>query len=496
MNCFEKTKCCAIVVIIGTILTFEGIIINVYASDTTVVRIDLSSQMINAGDMFIVNVSCVPNQPIRSFELKLSFNPLLLHANSVTEGNIFNGYTTFFNSGTIDNVAGTIANIFDLIVGSGNISNAGTFIIISFTAQSYSGTSNLHLYDVGVTTETEYIPITVNDASVIVQGTENPPDTPPSGGPSNEPPVDLASQNNPPNTPVKPSGPMFIERGVIYAYTSSAFDSDGDHVRLRFDWGDGSLSDWSLFVDANTTISSSHTWSNTSSYSIYVIAQDERGLNSSWSIPLNITVSELNTSEEPPLVDIKAPDNGYVNQTILFNASSSIDPDRVIISYTWDFGDGATETGKTPTHSYNKSGIYTVILTVTDNTGKTYSKTFIVTIYADSESSSNNQEFSFPFLSVALVVVMCLIGISLIVLFRKKIQTIFSSRSADYQSKRIERLNVKITELNQNISKKPKPSDEKYIIGDQKRSRSYDNSIEEQVDRIIISKIEEKIDEM
>ena len=97
----------------------------------------------------------------------------------------------------------------------------------------------------------------------------------------NHPPV--PEHNNPPNPPTQPTGKIFIKRGVTYNYTSSAFDPDNDTIRLRFDWGDGTYSNWTEFVPTNTTVSLSHTWRNVSSYNISVIAQDENGANSSWS---------------------------------------------------------------------------------------------------------------------------------------------------------------------------------------------------------------------
>ena len=61
------------------------------------------------------------------------------------------------------------------------------------------------------------------------------------------------------------------------------------------------------------------------------------------------------------------------SETIVFNASSSYDPDGQIIRYTWNFGDGSivTETDSITTHSYPSDGNYTVELTVTDNGGST-----------------------------------------------------------------------------------------------------------------------------
>lgn len=55
--------------------------------------------------------------------------------------------------------------------------------------------------------------------------------------------------------------------------------------------------------------------------------------------------------------------------TVSFNASESSDNDGEIISYAWDFGDGASGTGVNIDHSYDVVGEYTVKLTVTDNDG-------------------------------------------------------------------------------------------------------------------------------
>ena len=43
--------------------------------------------------------------------------------------------------------------------------------------------------------------------------------------------------------------------------------------------------------------------------------------------------------------------------------------DGAIARYEWDFGDGASGSGPTPVHVYNKSGTYQVTLTVTDDSG-------------------------------------------------------------------------------------------------------------------------------
>lgn len=50
-------------------------------------------------------------------------------------------------------------------------------------------------------------------------------------------------------------------------------------------------------------------------------------------------------------------------------SNESYDPDGHIVSFFWDFGDGATSSLEDPSHRYAKDGAYTVTLTVTDDRG-------------------------------------------------------------------------------------------------------------------------------
>ena len=60
---------------------------------------------------------------------------------------------------------------------------------------------------------------------------------------------------------------------------------------------------------------------------------------------------------------------GCSSQNCSFDGTNSSDPDGSIASYAWNFGDGTTGSGATPTHHYNQAGTYTVSLVVTDNRG-------------------------------------------------------------------------------------------------------------------------------
>jgi PKD repeat protein len=51
-----------------------------------------------------------------------------------------------------------------------------------------------------------------------------------------------------------------------------------------------------------------------------------------------------------------------------------------LVSFEWDFGDGATGTGETATHAYTNPGDYTVTLTVKDAAGNQATDTLTVTV--------------------------------------------------------------------------------------------------------------------
>ncbi|RRS35282.1 MAG: hypothetical protein NV67_11010 [Gammaproteobacteria bacterium (ex Lamellibrachia satsuma)] len=55
-------------------------------------------------------------------------------------------------------------------------------------------------------------------------------------------------------------------------------------------------------------------------------------------------------------------------ESVDFDATGSYD-EGSIVSYDWDFGDGTTDSGANVTHTFASEGEYTVILTVTDDSG-------------------------------------------------------------------------------------------------------------------------------
>jgi len=503
MQISSKSKKKVLTSTILTIILLCGMIpFTVNAAETTTVSIDPLSKTVSQGETFTVDVFCEPAQPMKSFEFKLSFDSSLLQVNSVTEGNIFNDYNTFASMGTIDNTAGTIVRIYSVIIGSGNVSDSGTLVTISLTALDSAGTSSLNLYETGVTDEAGYLSIIVNDGSITIQESDPDPPTPPGdggspgggGGGGYNPPAEennsqngTGEENNPPETPNKPSGPTFVEIGVEYTYSSTTFDIDGEQIRFQFDWGDGTYSDWSDFVTSNTTISMSHSWNYISTYEVRVIAQDENSTNSSWSQSLEITVSQTG-SEEEPVIEVEITNNETDNQTIVFDASGSYDIDGAIISYHWDFGDETTGSGKNPSHEYENPGTYTVILTITDNNGVEYSKTMTIIVGSEAMNQSEENQNGIPFYVVGIIGGAAALLICIIIFFRKNITSILSHNNSSQKTDKMEKLDKKINELKSRRELEVKSYDSNQL---EHRIKTSDiKSIEKRVDDITISKKE------
>lgn len=91
-------------------------------------------------------------------------------------------------------------------------------------------------------------------------------------------------------------------------------------------------------------------------------------------------------AEDPaaPEADFTAsPTSGLFPLTVTFDASTSAAFDGTIVSYDWDFGDGASGSGRIVTHVFEDPGLYTVSLTVTNNVGDTDERTVEDMIYAN-----------------------------------------------------------------------------------------------------------------
>lgn len=99
-------------------------------------------------------------------------------------------------------------------------------------------------------------------------------------------------------------------------------------------------------------------------------------------------------NEAPQATFTFSPKDATTDSNVVFDASSSIDPDGKIAYYVWDFGDGYEGSTAKPTitHKYKNAGTYKVKLTVTDDKGVSSSFTSTITVVS---ATGDNSKFGF-----------------------------------------------------------------------------------------------------
>lgn len=108
-----------------------------------------------------------------------------------------------------------------------------------------------------------------------------------------------SSVNTPPEIPDRPQGPTQGESFIYYPFTTVAMDPDGDMIRYGWDWDADSIIDqWTDYNSSGLPVTCTHRWGQKGIYSIKVIAEDEQGLQSSFS-PIWSIMIDLNETDIP-----------------------------------------------------------------------------------------------------------------------------------------------------------------------------------------------------
>jgi len=121
------------VVVLATIL-IQGTVMGASPSS---IAVEPASRDVGIGDSFEVDLYIAPGEPIAAGQVDLAFDPAVLHADSVAEGTFLSqsAESVYFNIGTIDNTAGTLADIYGVIAAPGvAVSTPAVFATVTFTA--------------------------------------------------------------------------------------------------------------------------------------------------------------------------------------------------------------------------------------------------------------------------------------------------------------------------------------------------------------------------
>jgi outer membrane protein assembly factor BamB len=92
-----------------------------------------------------------------------------------------------------------------------------------------------------------------------------------------------------PLVPDAPKGSAQWLRNIAMACTTSTTDASGAQVSYQFDWGDGTKSQWSQFIDGGVAFADTHSYTDIGSFKIRSRAKNAKRA-SGWSAPLDITV--------------------------------------------------------------------------------------------------------------------------------------------------------------------------------------------------------------
>ena len=153
-----------------------------------------------------------------------------------------------------------------------------------------------------------------------------------------------------------PSNPLVNENVVFNA--SASYSLNGSITKYCWNFSDGTP----IVNETDSIIT--HKFENKGLYEVTLTVVDSNGLTNSTTKTV-----EVYESLPPTATFTYFPINPLVNESIIFNASESSDPNGYISIYKWDFGDGniTLTTTTVVSHVYYEPGEYNVNLTVTDN---------------------------------------------------------------------------------------------------------------------------------
>ncbi len=146
-------------------------------------------------------------------------------------------------------------------------------------------------------------------------------------------------------------------------------DKDGKIKYYYFWYGDG---DSSGELDAGYAV---HTYTKPGTYNVTLNVFDNKG-----GVGEDRKSIRVNDFPKPVITLQPNKDTIYVGDSLNLSGSQSEDSDGLIISYTWDFGDGGTANTMNVSHTFNSVGVYNVTLTTEDNDGASAVTSRLITV--------------------------------------------------------------------------------------------------------------------
>ncbi len=296
---------------------------------------------LNLYDNDITDISAIQNMTGLT-ELWLGFNQI----SNISALQGLTGLTYLYLDGNqISDISAlqNLTSLFSLIINRNQISDI--YPLVENTGLEQGDSVDLELNPLSTQSVYDYIP-QLQARGVTVSYTP----------PANQPPVANAG------------GPYQVQVDCeVILDGSASYDPDGTIDSYDWDFGDETSGSGAIVP---------HTYTTVGVYEVTLTVTDNEGAQSS-----DTTTVEVSPPPVPPVADAGGPYLTEVNCSVDLDGSASYHPDGTIVSYNWDFGDNTGGTGIIVPHIYTASGIYDVILTVTDSAGLESSNTTMVVVY-------------------------------------------------------------------------------------------------------------------
>ncbi|WMW24999.1 PKD domain-containing protein [Methanolobus sediminis] len=305
-----------------------------------------SSYQVEPGTTFTIDINIDPVTPVSGVQFDLSLPSSDFSVISVNEGDLFSqsGATVAFE---LKNAPSSTSSgtIYSAVLGNLSATETGTVAEMTVVAGDKTG-----FFDIGLTN------VIMSDSSSHSMG--------------------FVSNSA---TILVDSKPVLTNPGLVQVKENDQLDltlqaADSDNDVLTF--SATSLTDGASFNSSTGNLLWIPDASQVGEHSVEVAVTDGY-LNDTMILTIEVLPSDL-----APVADASGPYTTRVGKKIKLTGTDSYDPDGTIMSYTWDFGDGSTAVGATAFHTYTKTGVYTVKLTVMDNAGNT--GTDVTTLTAES----------------------------------------------------------------------------------------------------------------
>ncbi len=195
------------------------------------------------GQTFIIDIMINPTEDIAGVQFDLSYDTAYLRVDSVTEGNLFEGYSTYFNPGIINNSLGKVTGVFNVIITTdASVSNPGSLAHVHFTSKINQGISFLNLSNVVAgDRDAQTIPLSVINGSVTVKSNDT------------EPPVSHVDT-------IVPYG--HYNKKLPLAITATATDDISGvkevYLYYRYSLDNATWTDWKMYGESKTVVP--YTW--------------------------------------------------------------------------------------------------------------------------------------------------------------------------------------------------------------------------------------------